>query len=143
MCLPWGYWGLESHSPTSSYGCQKQNNAKAYNPRDGTPGPVWGVKGVARFLGSNESHLSPERLHSFLLLFVHSVICLQTLITYCVPGIYLETSETWSLLPRRSTNNYGVVSKGRRAGENRGKVARRKADEPHGVRAGQGNLLRK
>ena len=72
-------------------------------------------------MGSNESHLSPERLHSFLLLFVHSVICLQTLIAYCVPGIYLETSETWSLLPRRSTNNYGVVSKGRRAGESRGK----------------------
>lgn len=39
-----GMLGLESHSPTSSYGCQKQNNAKAHNPREGTPGPGWGVE---------------------------------------------------------------------------------------------------
>lgn len=75
-----GMLGLESHSPTSSYGCQKQNNAKAHNPREGTPGPGWGVeKRRTRCLGGNEGHLGPERLHSFLLLFVHSVICLKTL----------------------------------------------------------------
>lgn len=75
----WDAGAWRSHSPTSSYDCQGQKNAEAHSPCEVPLSLSWGCERGSQMFGEQSGPTWPREKATLLVLFTHSVTCLQTL----------------------------------------------------------------